>query len=274
MKLFKRLFNFYISSNIHVAVATFCLVKITLIPHEIHENKMAWFVFFATVLSYNFIRYYNISRIRTSASKWIITHKKSLILLNLICAFGVLLFSFSLKYESIIWMLPFALATIFYSIPIYPIKTNLRSLATLKLFLIAFTWAGVTVLIPLIQHEISFDPDVWILFLQRFLFILAITIPFDLRDLNYDKIELKTLPQIIGKEKSKFVGIVAIVIFFNLELLSNNSTNQSVFTAGTISIITIISLYFSREKQSKYYSSFWVEGIPILWFLLLFLQTY
>jgi hypothetical protein len=171
-------------------------------------------------------------------------------------------------------LIPFALATIFYSIPIYRTQTNLRGVTTLKLFLIAFTWAGVTVLIPLLQQEISFEQEVWIIFLQRFLFILAITIPFDLRDLNYDRIELKTLPQIIGTKKSKIVGIVAIIIFFNLEFLSKNCTKKSLFLTGIISMVTIISLYFSSENQSKYYSSFWVEGIPVLWFLLLFLQTY
>lgn len=71
----------------------------------------------------------------------------------------------------------------------------LRNIPGLKLFLIAFSWAGITVLFPLIQNYMSIRITDWITFIQRFLFVLVITIPFDIRDINYDNNELKTLPQ-------------------------------------------------------------------------------
>ena len=268
MKLLKRLFDFYIFSNIHVALATYCLVKITLIHYNIEENKSALFVFFSTILSYNFIRYFNISVIETKTSHWIKTHGISLITLNLISFLFLIYLLFTLRLESIFLLIPFTLATIFYIVPIYPTKKNLRGVATLKLFLIAISWAGVTVLFPLIQERIYFSNNVWILFLQRFLLVLAITIPFDLRDLNYDKIELKTLPQIIGVKKSKIIGILAIILFFMLSLFYLNLPNKNILIDLIISTTAIVLLFFSNENQSKYYSSFWVEGVPILWFLL------
>lgn len=267
MPLFKRLFNFYVFSYIHVSLATYCLVKITLKHFSIEENRIALFVLLATIISYNFIRFYNISTIETKASDWIIIHKKSLIVLNLISVIGVIEILFTLRLEAIILLIPFVLATIFYIVPIYPTNINLRSLATLKLFLIAFTWAGVTVLFPLIQYDIFFSTEVWLIFVQRLLIIVAITIPFDLRDLIFDKIELKTLPQLFGVQKSKIVGIVAVLLFFILDIYQNKI--QIDFKILIISIITILALYFSSSKQSKYYSSFWIEGIPILWYLIL-----
>lgn len=42
----KKIIDFYVFSNIHVAFATFCLVKITLLNIGVSENMTAWFVFF------------------------------------------------------------------------------------------------------------------------------------------------------------------------------------------------------------------------------------
>jgi hypothetical protein len=250
-----------------VALATFCLVKITLLPFHLKEYTSASFVFFSTILSYNFIRFYNISLFETKITHWIKNHRKSLILLNILSLIGFFYFFFKLRLEAIYLLLPFFFATIFYIVPVYPKQKNLRSVATLKLFLIAFSWAGVTVLFPLIQNEIYFTGEVWVLFLQRFLIILAITIPFDLRDLNYDNIELKTLPQLIGIKKSKNIGYLATVLFFMLGFFLQKETSQ-IFINLIISAITVAALYYSSENQRKYYSSFWVEAIPILWLLL------
>ena len=42
-----------------------------------------------------------------------------------------------------------------------------------------------------------------------------------------------------------------------------------------ISIITAMFIKFTSLKRNQYYTSFWVESIPVLWFvILLFLNTY
>jgi hypothetical protein len=35
-----------------------------------------------------------------------------------------------------------------------------------------------------------------------------------------------------------------------------------------VAIISSILISFSSKDQSNYYSSFWMEGIPIIWFLI------
>jgi len=40
-----------------------------------------------------------------------------------------------------------------------------------------------------------------------------------------------------------------------------------------IAVITALFLAFANEKRSKYYTSFWVESVPIVWWLcVLFLK--
>jgi len=42
-----------------------------------------------------------------------------------------------------------------------------------------------------------------------------------------------------------------------------------------IAIIIALFLFFANQKRSKYYTSFWVESIPVFWLLLiLFFDRY
>ena len=144
----------------------------------------------------------------------------------------------------------------------------MRSVAFLKLFLIAISYAGITVLFPLINYCIEVESNEIITFIQRFLFIVSITIPFDIRDLNFDNKNLKTLPQVIGIQKSKVVGLLFLMLFLGLEFLKN-TTEANYRTNFIIALISLFFLLKATHDQNKYYSAFFVESIPMIWLLLL-----
>lgn len=268
MLLLKKYFNFYIYSNIHVAIAVMCLTKITLLQFGIEENLSPLFVFFSTILSYNAIRFINIDKIREVSSTWMKSHRAALITLNTISFLGLIIIAYQLKFESLVVLLPFLLATSLYVTPFRLWKLNLRDVPGLKLFLIAFSWAGVTVLFPIVQNELSIDENVILLFFERFLFVVAITIPFDIRDIDYDNPKLFTLPQVIGIRKSKIVGIISIVLFLLIGYYRFKAFENSILVIFLVTIISSLLIGFSSKNQSNYYSSFWLEGIPIIWFIL------
>ena len=261
----KKIFNFYIFSNIHVALATFCLTKLTLIEIGISENTTPLFVFFSTVISYNTIRFLRISDINSWQNKWLKDHKKILFFLVAISLITLVYLTIQLRLKAVLVLIPFAIATLFYTFPIE--KLSLRNIPGLKLFLIAFSWAGITVLFPLIQNYMSIRGTDWITFIQRFLFVIVITIPFDIRDINYDQNKLKTLPQQLGISKSKVIGLLLIILFLFLEFLKIDFTSKSILVILLISVLTSIFLVNSSDKQSKYYSAFFVEGIPLFWLI-------
>ena len=265
--IFIKFFNFYIFSNIHVSFATFFLVKITLNNVGISENKTAWFVFFSTLLSYNAIRFLRIGEIDTWYNLWLKQNKKNLYAVSLFSLFALIHLSFQLRLKALLVLIPFALATLFYVFPIK--KYSLRKVAGLKLFLIAFSWAGITVLFPLVQNYIQLRTEDWLSFFQRFLFIIVITIPFDIRDITYDISNLKTLPQQIGSYKSKILGTVLLLFFVVLELLKPG--NEHLFNTILISFFSGLLLWFASQKQSKYYSAFLVESLPIIWWIILWI---
>ena len=271
MQFIKRLLDFYIYSNIHVSIAAYCLTKITLLEFGLNENISPLFVFFATLVSYNFIRYYNILKINIVFAKWIKSNKLQLFLLNLVSLIFLIILIFKLQLQAYFILIPFALATFFYVVPFNSQNINLRNIAGLKLFLITISWAGVTVLFPIINNEYLFTKDVWLVFFQRFIFLFAITIPFDIRDLNFDIPEIRTLPQIIGLKKSKYLGSILLLIFFISEHFSFSIFKNSLLITSMITIISLVLLNLSTEHKSNYYTSFWVEAVPIFWLLIIFL---
>jgi hypothetical protein len=271
MGTLKRFFDFYILSNIHVALAAFCLTKITLIENEIENNLLPFFVLFSTIVSYNLIRFYNALENKIWFAVFIKKNKKILLGLTFL-SLGILIYqSFFLNLKAIITLIPFGFLTLFYVIPFPWNKSNsftLRSVAFLKLFLIAISYAGITVLFPLINYSIEVESNEIITFIQRFLFIVSITIPFDIRDLNFDNKNLKTLPQVIGIQKSKVVGLLFLMLFLGLEILKN-STEANYRINFIIALISLFFLLKATHDQNKYYSAFFVESIPMIWLLLL-----
>ena len=57
MQSLKRLFDFYINSSIHVALAVSSLVYITILEFHLKlDIEIILFVFFATITGYNFVK--------------------------------------------------------------------------------------------------------------------------------------------------------------------------------------------------------------------------
>jgi 4-hydroxybenzoate polyprenyltransferase len=107
-----------------------------------------------------------------------------------------------------------------------------------------------------------------LLMLQRFLIVVVLILPFDIRDVKYDAISLQTIPLKIGIEKTKTLGLTLLVFSLILEYLF--ASELMVKTPFMIFFFLLI-MFLMRAKvdQSKYYSSFWVESLPIVWWLLL-----
>ena len=170
MQRIKKLFDFYIFSNIHVAIGVYCFSCITLNSFELHDKLPAVFSFFATILSYNFIRLLLVPKERNWMAVWFVNHKKSLTILSIFCAVFCAVYSFKLRFESVLILIPFTLVTFFYGMSL-PLKSiSLRRIPGIKILLIAFCFSGVTVLFPLVENYVEVSSGTWWYFLQRFFF--------------------------------------------------------------------------------------------------------
>lgn len=162
---------------------------------------------------------------------------------------------------------------------------EIRNIPLLKNLWLAIIWALLTVWVPLsfYHHPIGFHDEAGYLFLRRFFFILAIAIPYDIRDYRKDQANrLQTLPVTIGIQKTKMIAIIALICFTGLVFQTSwNSGDGNVMIHKTslafyISIfITGIIILFTNTRKKKYFYSLVLDGTMILQFMLvlLFLKT-
>ena len=255
-----------------MSFAVVSLVGVTCLALDINWDKnLLFFIFFATITGYNFIKY---SRL----AKWhhlsLTESLRSIQVFSLLCFLGLLYFTFQVPQEVIIGCVVMAVLTVLYALPVFSRKRNLRALPGIKIYTIGAVWAGATVLLPILQEGASINWDFYILLLQRFLFVLVITLPFDIRDMQYDDAAIVTIPARIGVKKTKILGVFFLVLFVLLEALKDKITSLNLLSTLVISIFSGFLLVLASEKQSKYYASLLVESTPIFWLLLVSSFTY
>lgn len=245
MMFLKQFFNFYINSSIHVALSVYSLTWITLISLNLtYSESVLYFVFYASITGYNFVKYFGVAKFRhRQLANWL----KLIQILSFVSFILMGYYAVQLKFYTHIFIASFAVLTILYAIPIGAKQNStLRSVGGLKVYVIALVWAGVTVFIPLINGDYSFNMDVVLLSVQRFLFVLVLMLPFEIRDLKFDSIRLSTIPQKLGVKRTKILGIVLLSVFFLLEFLKDETNTNSIIVLLIVSIITTLFVYFSK----------------------------
>ena len=270
LKYLKQIFDFYINSSIHVALAASVLVLIT---YHFAKLPISWsvfsFVFSGTLVCYNTIKYAEVF-LKTKTLKQSI---KFIFILNVICSIlsGYLFFQLSTSAQ--IAILFFLFLSVLYLIPLGKSRVNLRNLARIKIYIVSLCWAGVTVLIPILNADVVIENDLVFKFVQRFVFTYILILIFDINDLKYDEVRLKTLPQTIGVENTKNIIYLLLVVFFALEFFKSAQLQNQWIINILVSLIIFFLAYFVTSKKTKYYTLFWVESVPMIWYILILLFT-
>ena len=269
MDRLRHLFDFYLDASIHTAVSVFALIEITRLFFGIdRDHHFAYLVFFGTIVCYNFVKY------GVEAKKYILvanTYHRYIQLVSFIAGGCALYHAFYISVTTWIGMAVLLALTGLYAIPLLPHAKNLRSLGGLKIFVVALVWAGATVVLPVVSSYKLVDLDVWIEAGQRFILVLLLMVPFEIRDLEYDDPELRTLPQRYGIINTKIIGGAGTILFFFLTFLKSGISYPELIGKGAVFLTMGIVIYATKKKQSKYFSSFWVEAIPIFWWGLIWL---
>ena len=273
MKILKQLFDFYINSSIHVALAVVSLCVVSYVNFDFSpDSDLLLFVFFGSITGYNFVKYAGIAKLHHSS----LAKGLKIIQIFSFFAFLFLLWSaWNMQVEILYWTAFFGFFTLLYALPVLSKKRNLRSISGIKIFVIAFVWAGVTVILPFIEGGGIIGSEVLPEFVQRFLLVLVLILPFEIRDLKYDLQQLGTIPQKMGVTRTKILGFVMLAGVFLIEFLKDSVSRTSISALAIIILFTAGMIWKSREQQSQYFSAFWVESIPIFWmFILLLLRSF
>lgn len=277
-----KIIKILIDSNIFIALSGVALTFASQVQLglDLQIYNYIFVIFFGILLEYNLHKFYavikNNEEIKSEKYSWA-KNNKYIYFSILIIAFILLIYFFiNLKLNIILYLIPFAILNLLYSLPIYK-KIKIRKIPLIKIFLIAFVWTFVTLIIPFIYSELKLNNEIYLLFIERFIFIFAITIPFDIRDIVQDKINnIKTIPIILGENKSYLLSNLLIIIFSIISTIHYLIYNNYLILSALIitAIITLILLNNSKIKNNKYYHYGFLDGTMMIYGLLIILSEY
>lgn len=269
MNFLQQAFKFYINSSLHVALAVVSFTMVTFQNFNLTvDSDIVVFIFFSTVVAYNFVKYYPVLKLKR---KTITIELKRIVLLSLLSIIPLGMILVTMTLEVFLFIVCMGILTLLYVLPFLPKTKNLRDVSGLKIFVIALVWTGTTVVLPFLESRQGYNLlaiETMYYVLSRFFLIIALTIPFEIRDTRFDSLYLKTLPQWVGVRSTKVIGVLLSVLSLVFLVLSG----EDFFSSYNMLYIVVIGfVLFSNQNNIHYYSAFWVESFPLLWFLSIFL---
>jgi 4-hydroxybenzoate polyprenyltransferase len=233
-----------------------------------------WFVFFATICSYNF-HWYLTPQSQNSAQRvnWSLHHKNAHLLFYFAGVIGSLIFFYKLRQH---WFALFfaTLLTFLYSAPKIPLPyfRFLKQVAIGKTIFLSAVWTYVTAILPVFIAGQHFNHEMKWFAASRFFLIYGICILFDYRDRTDDKEEgLRTLVNYFDESGVNRLFVFSIIAFivFTISLLFSGVSFLAVFILIIPGII-LFSIYpQAKNSNSDYLYYFILDGLMMLSALLM-----
>jgi 4-hydroxybenzoate polyprenyltransferase len=263
-KLTDKLIHLYFYGSIHIALAAAAMTwqSYHLLSNSERFNEIYLLaVFFGSIAFYNYHRLTDLTQLKElnpdQKYQHIYNIRSWIRNTGILAAAISLIILFFLKVEFLLILGICSIITLLYSRAFISKMVKLKELGRLKIFLIAFVWAMLTAWIP--ARDLDLEHSVALFaFLERTLFILALTLPFDMRDQVIDKkLSIKTIPVMIGSKNSLFLAVGILILFqplFSWILYSLDYYSLLEFILFLITNI-IISLFVWRSlsKQNDLY---------------------
>lgn len=220
---------------------------------------------FATFSVYNFQRIYKFKKdhfFQKETFNWLQAHFRLIKISALIFAILAFVLSVYLVKDVFanVWLFILSvLVSIFYVVPIF--GKRLREIPVVKSALIAVVWTSVLLLIPWLNE--GKDPMVVQDELTAFCcFFIAISIPFDIRDLEQDRLQHKTLPLLLGTTISKILSILLLGVFCLIIANINQEIGKSLLFV-CVTVITALLILFTNSTRSIYFFAA-IDGTMVL----------
>ncbi|MTG97286.1 MULTISPECIES: hypothetical protein [Myroides] len=265
-----RIVALYLNGSIHVSLAVFALAQMTFyFCHLPFDAVVSVLAFTGTLFSYNFIKYAEvIYRHKTPFT----LRLKVIIGISIIALLIGTMAFFMLKWKAQLVTLSLLVLSVLYAIPISSNRSNLRNLAGLKVYIVCLCWATVTLIVPVMNADIPVSWDIVVKFIQRFILVFILIGIFEVVDLQYDDKYLKTLPQMLGIANTKWLLGLLLIPFYVIEFFKVGYQPIQAWNNLLIVLLTLFFIYYASPKRTKFFTLFWVESVPIVWWLIVVVQ--
>lgn len=273
---FTLLWRVYLYSSVHIAL---CTLALYMYISELLDTQPS--VAFGSLLFFGTLGLYNVHRWATlklqpalaknfryrqyKRFQWIV------IPVIILSSFGTLI---SMLYlSSDIWiklLFPFLLCLL-YVFPIFPGKQRLRDYHYVKLIVIAMVWSMLEVYVPQQTYDVV---QTIAICGTIFLFIVGITIPFDIRDMHIDRERgVYTLSLKLGVAKARIMAQCMVLLSF-LPLVCIPIGNIHLAIWAVVCLISALIIRQSTNYSKDTLYTFWLDGTMALPWMLHVLCTY
>jgi len=272
----KPVINLLFYSNFWIAVCATAMVLQTqfLLTEEVVFTPLAGLVFCATLFLYAIHRIVGLFKVKpftkTGRYQVISSFKNHIIFYAVIAAIGGLYFFWQISFIVKMALIIPGILSFAYVLPFLNGKKRLRDLDFVKIFLVAIVWAWVSVLLPYLEMNKPADSSLIFMALERGLFIFAITIPFDIRDLQVDAHNnVTTIPARIGARKSKYLAAILMAVSMFCVLLNTYMHFYDLWTAFGLLIsafFTVFVINYADKTEEDYFFTGAVDGLMLVQF--------
>jgi len=237
-------------------------------------------IFFATLFEYNLHRYISVQTkkelLKPGRKEWTPENRRIMLAWVILSGTGFLVSAFQTETKYIILLLPIALTTLFYSILVFGNYSRSKTKPYLKSLILALVWAATTTLVPALSTTNQLiTTEIFILILQRFFFIFAIAVVFDIRDMEADRIVgINTIPLHYTRVKAITLAQQSLLVFFSLAFIHHYiRPNQGVLIAlGISALISYLAISTKSLRKSGVFIDATLDRTILLQALLVLLQ--
>jgi len=269
--------RFLVYSNIWISIGASFFTYLFYIISQTEVNfYFLLFIFSSTMTTYTFQRFIKLrsgENISGPRMDWMM---KNSTLSNFIIIAGAIItavLSITLTFDSIIVLIGLGLISFFYAYEIKmkgKKKSNLRDIPGIKIFLIAIVWGLSCCILPYIQDGVWINSTIWPITAGFSLYVMAICIPFDIRDIDLDEKRKRTIPQLIGLSGSKILAILITISSYLIFLLVIDFQSIGLLIGYAFTILLIL---FTTKEKNELYFSFVMDGLLVLIPVLAYLIT-
>lgn len=272
----RRLTDAILYSSVWLSLAALGLMWATFLFWRVHiPVRLGGLIFTATLFLYNLdsvLPYKHGQQPGLSKRKqWMRGHRQQLLVLAVVAgATAGALFLTDVRLRITLFLGHLGAISVLYSMPLIRRGGRwwaLRDLPLLKVFLIGYVWAAVTVWIPALYLGRGLqEPVVLILFARRFLFILALAFVFDIRDYTKDRLTgTRTFPGVFGIRATKLLALAALALAALLVPPGTPTGHDFVLLVPLLLAAGVI--WFAEEWRPDYYFALLTDGVMLVQFL-------
>lgn len=230
------------------------------------------FVFCSTLLLYLFhFRFYWIKKPVNDRQQFFVRHRKWLLIQFLLGLGGLGISFFKTDVHFLVPIAVLAVCTCAYTYFIFKPRHHgiFKHNGLFKILTLTFVWMAVTSVLPVVASGRAWlTPAFLLYYVMRWLFMLAICLPFDVRDMQQDKLRGNmTLPVWLGKKNTFRLCYVCLMLHVLLPfagLASNWYDLRIIVTNIAATAVTAYCIYYSSRNLQKEFSWFLLDSNFVL----------